>query len=404
MSVGTAATSTLLPLVAVLNLHADSAQIGAIVAINLGCALLFQLPFSIWTDRRSDQVRLLSMSCLISAFCGMVIPALWLFGLLTFSLFIAALVLLAIISAFRSTLGHAVVNDLVPPGERVTAIGRVNGLFSGADIVGQSLGGGLVALLAAPLALLSQPATFLVSILFLRPIRHADRLAKEATSHSKAADTSLDGAAPPDNIGVMDCLKYLAGQYALWIAISIAFLGSLTEPVFALYALHTLRIPPPILGFLIALGAVGGIIGGFSSGFLEKRAGTHLTLSIAILLTAAGVLFPAIATPGANGIVSIILFELFTALGGTILMTLAFGIIQNETPRSVISKTMTVAQLLMQVIALAGVGLGVLVSQQFSYETNFFAYLYGCVLLLVMSVLYLLSRTFNFARFSDRNR
>jgi MFS family permease len=160
-----------LPLVAVLTLGADAAQMGTLTAVSLFPHLLFSLPAGVWLDRVRARRRLmiaadLGRAALIasipvaSAMNALSMPQLYVVGFLSGSLAV-------VFDLSWNTLFVAVTRR-----ERyVEAMALLNGSRSLASVGGPTIGGLLVQVLGAPLAMLVDALSFLGSVVFLRRIQ-----------------------------------------------------------------------------------------------------------------------------------------------------------------------------------------------------------------------------------------
>jgi len=160
-----------LPLVAVLTLGADATQMGTLTAVGLLPHLLFSLPAGVWLDRIRKRRRLMITADLARAVLIASIPV-------AFALHVLGLPQLFVVGFATGTL--SVVFDLswntlfvtVTERERyVEAMALLNGSRSLASVGGPTIGGLLVQVLGAPLAMLSDAMSFLGSVVFLRRIR-----------------------------------------------------------------------------------------------------------------------------------------------------------------------------------------------------------------------------------------
>lgn len=66
LTLGAAITATVLPLIAATLFDANSTEMGAIVTISMLASLATQIPIGAWSDRRTDQLRLLIVSSAVS--------------------------------------------------------------------------------------------------------------------------------------------------------------------------------------------------------------------------------------------------------------------------------------------------------------------------------------------------
>ena len=153
--VGDQITQLGIPLVAVLTLGADATQMGTLTAVGLLPHLLFSLPAGVWLDRVRARRRLMIAADLgraaliasipVAAALGVLsMPQLYVVGFLSGSLAV-------VFDLSWNTLFVAVTQR----DRYVEAMALLNGSRSLASVVGPTLGGLLVQLLGAPLAMLA---------------------------------------------------------------------------------------------------------------------------------------------------------------------------------------------------------------------------------------------------------
>jgi predicted MFS family arabinose efflux permease len=176
---------------------------------------------------------------------------------------------------------------------------------------GPSLGGVLVQVLTAPVAVAADAASYLGSAFFLSRIHPAEP--------------------PPDPAGrgpVTAGLRYLARdrvvRASLVAAAVINFFGFMFLALFALYATRSLHVRPGELGVVLGAGAIGGVIGSLITQRITRRVGVGWGYVIGAVLFPA----PLLLVPLASGPHGLILAALFAAefLSGLGVMVLDISI------------------------------------------------------------------------------
>lgn len=172
--VGSQITTVALPLAAVSLFDAGPAQMGLLNAAGYLPALLLTLLAGVWIDRSRRRPLLLGADLGRAVMIGL-IPVTALAG----ALGIGGLYLIVLISGALTVLFdtayHAYVPTLVPSQSLVRANSRLQFSASLAQLAGPGLGGLLVQLLSAPVALAFDALSFLASALFLFRIRHREQ-------------------------------------------------------------------------------------------------------------------------------------------------------------------------------------------------------------------------------------
>jgi MFS family permease len=143
-----------LPLVAVLTLGADATQMGTLTAVGLLPHLIFSLPAGVWLDRVRTRRRLMIAADLIRAALIASIPVAYALDVLT----MPQLYVVGFLSGTLTVIFDLSWNTLfVAVTERdryVEAMALLNGSRSLASVAGPTIGGLLVQVLGAPLAML----------------------------------------------------------------------------------------------------------------------------------------------------------------------------------------------------------------------------------------------------------
>ena len=289
-----------LPLVAVLALDADAAQMGYLVAAELAPNLLFSLHAGAWADRRARK-----RSTMIATDAGRAlligsIPVAYAFDSLTFP----HMLVVAFLMGTLSVLFHVSYSSLfvsIVPRERFLEGGSImHGSRAFSFVAGPSIGGVLVQVLSAPAALVADAFSYVLSALFLR---------------------SVDAAEPepeaPGKGHVVAGIRFVAGspivRAALGATATINFFNFVFFALFILYATRSLDIEPGTLGLVLGAGAVGGLIGSLVTAGVARRIGVGPAFALGCVLFPA----PLLLVPLAGGADWIVLSCLFLAEFGS---------------------------------------------------------------------------------------
>ena len=160
-----------LPIIGALLLHADAGQMGLLTAAALLPHLFFSLPAGVWLDRVHRRRRLMIAIDLIRAALIATVPIAFMQGWESMTyLYLLAFAMGTLSVAFDiswSTLFVAVAKR----DEYVQANSLLNGSRSLAGVAGPSIGGGLIQVLGAPIAMLTDALSFVASALFLTRVK-----------------------------------------------------------------------------------------------------------------------------------------------------------------------------------------------------------------------------------------
>ncbi|MEE2570597.1 MFS transporter [Pseudarthrobacter sp. J64] len=360
-----ASTDVLIPLIAVLSLDADTTQVGILAAVTLVTSLIFRYPAGSWADGRQKQIPLQVRTYIVTALLGVTIPILWITDLLTLPVLLIWVAVYTLIQTLSSALGHGVINDLTTQDERVTAVGKLQSLTASSAVVGQAGGPGLTALFAPPFALLMTSLTSCVAAIQISRVQ-----VFEVGSESRPVD---EGEKAPANVASI--ISSLVKDLDVWLMWAVSCVSAFIVPVTLIFFIDGLDIQPALIGILIATGAVGGIAGGLLTGRAYERLGHAMTSALGCILTSIAAVPLLFVTPGTFwAYLSIVWFELGTALGGTLLVGATFGALQMRTKRTEISRTISTASIGLEIFGLAGIALGAAVASAFPATSIFGAF------------------------------
>ncbi|RKE22811.1 MFS transporter [Streptomyces sp. TLI_171] len=306
-SLGDQITLLVIPLIAVSALHADAAQMGYLAAAGWLPYLLLSLHAGGWADRYGHRRRVMIATDLGRAAVLLTVPIAFAAGVLTLAQLYAVVLLTGTLSVFFHVCNPPLFVALVPAEQYLRGNALINGSRAVTYVAGPGLGGLLVQLLAAPLALVVDAASFLVSALFLR------RISPEEP--------------PPAAPG-----RGSAAEGLRWIrrspVILAALLGTATVnlftfvigALFVLYATEELGFSAGLLGAVMAAAAVGTLLGAAVTGRLAARIGVGPAFLLGLVAFPAPLLLIPLAG-GSPGTAAALLFgaEFLSGVGVMIL-------------------------------------------------------------------------------------
>ena len=289
-----------LPLVAVLALDAGPGEMGWLATAALLPNLLFSLHAGAWVDRRGRRRRTMIAADLGRAALVASVPVAYAFDALTIAQLYAVAFASGTLSVFFFVSYSTLFTSIVPRELYVPANSLVHGSRALSYVAGPSIGGILVQVLSAPIALLADACSFLGSALFLRRI-DAPEPPTEPVEHGHLA------------AGARFILRTPELSSAL---VSTAWINLFNFRFFArfvLFATDTLHIRPATLGLVLGAGAIGGVVGSLTTGRLSARIGVGPAFVVGSLLFPA----PLVLVPLARGPDWVVLALLFLAEFGS---------------------------------------------------------------------------------------
>ena len=293
-NVGSQFTLVALPLLAALSLGASPMALGVLGAASGFPHLVFGLFAGAWVDRLRRRPVMIATDLARAALLAMIPLAAW-YGVLRVELLFAIAFLAESCTVFFDIAYLAYVPALVPKGELVAANSRLEATASGAQVIGPALGGTFVRLLGAPLAMLVDAASYLVSAAFLSRIRTPE------PAPARPHDANLlreigDGLRGIWRSRILRALALATGL--------VNFGGYLFLSIYVLYLTRVLGLDAAAVGLVFAAGGVGALLGSIAAGLARARWGTGPVLIGSLILfgvfgmtVPVAVLFPRYALP-----------------------------------------------------------------------------------------------------------
>lgn len=298
---GDQVTALALPVVAVLALGADATQMGLLVAIGLLPHLLFSLPAGVWLDRVQQRRRLMIVMDLGRAAAIVSIPIAfalhWLSLPLLFVIFFATGTLSVVFDIAWNTLFVAIARR----DQYVEANSLLNGSRSLSSVGGPALGGVLIQLFSAPVALVADALSFGASAFFLSRIR-----ATEAPIEHDPGSIGTQLAA-----GLAFTVRDPIIRPSVLSVATMNLFNYCFQGLFVLYVLKYLAVEPGVLGLALGVGAIGSVLGALVSARIGRRIGIGPAWITGLIVFPLATILVPIAAPGMP--MPLILALLFTA-------------------------------------------------------------------------------------------
>jgi len=275
-AIGSRITRTALPMAAILVADASAYELGLLaVALSLPGVLVASVAGG-WVDRHRRRPLLITTD-LIRAVALAAIPLAAFRHELSLPVLYAVAAITGVCTVLFNLADHVFITDLVSRKRLLDANGKRSAVDSVAEISGPALGGALVALWTAPLAILADAATFVVSAFLIGRIRKVEARPKPVAVTSFVDDVRT---------GIQVVFRTPAVR-TLFCAMTIFTLcGSFMASLYTLFALRDLGLSPAQLGVAIGCGGVGGLIGAALAAPAAARWGTRRTLLGSLALTA----------------------------------------------------------------------------------------------------------------------
>ena len=355
---GSFVTRIALPFVAILTLDAGPLEVALLRAVELVAALLVGFVAGAWVDRLRRRPLLIWADLVRAALLGS-IPLAAAGGWLTLPQVYLVATGAAICTTFFDLADRAYLPTIVPRSELLRANGALSATSAAVEFAGFGAAGVLVAVLTAPIAILIDAVTFLVSAVILGTIR-----VPEGPPPPKAdREPVLTEIAAGLRVVVSDpILRGLTagtmGLSAMWGVVGASWL---------LYATDELGLEPAVIGVVAALGGFGSLLGAVVAGKVAGRIGVGRAVMGSLVLAALATMLIPLAPAGAPLIA--VAFLLAQQLIGdsaiTVFDVTEVSVRQSRVPESQLGRVNGTVHTAAVVAQLAGTLLGGIVAAVF---------------------------------------
>ncbi len=329
--IGDQVTLLAVPIIAVLVLHAEAAQMGLLTAVGLLPHLFFSLPAGVWLDRVHHRRRLMIAIDLVRALVIATIPLAFVLGILSLEqLFLVTFVAGTLAVGFDiawNTLFVAVAQR----DEYVQANSLLSGSRSLAQVAGPSIGGILIQLLGGAYVMLIDALSFVASALFL--------LRTKATE--PPVEPQTDSLVRQLVTGASFIYRDPIMRPGLLSVATVNLFNFAFQALFILYVTTYLNVEPGLLGLALGAGAVGAVVGALIAGRVGRRIGLGPAYALGLVLfPAALILIPLAAGPLPVILAILFVTEFLAGLGVMILDINVGAFMQARIPDKIRGRAM----------------------------------------------------------------
>src|SRR6478672_11960522 len=283
---GTQVSLLAVPLVAISLLQANPFQVALLGTIEFLPFILFSLPAGAWVDRLRRRP-ILIVGDIGRALLLASIPVAYALDVLTiWQLYVVGFAA-GTLTVFFDVAYQSYLPSLVDRDQLVEGNSKLQTTVSAAQIGGPGLAGVLIGVLTAPYAVALDAASFVISTLFMIPIRAQETLPER-----------VEGAPKPKMLPELkEGVAYVVRHPHLkWIAMctgSSNFFGQVAFSIGLLYMARTLHISSFWAGVVFAGFGVGSIVGALLTTRFQKAVGVGNAIWIpAVLFSLGGLAFP----------------------------------------------------------------------------------------------------------------
>ncbi|HEX9095970.1 MAG TPA: MFS transporter [Candidatus Dormibacteraeota bacterium] len=320
---GSQVTRLALPFTAILTLHATPGQMGILGAVQLAPFLLLGLFVGVWVDRLHRRPILIvadiGRALLLSA-----IPVMALTHTLRIEYMYAVGFLLGTFELFFDVAYMSFLPSLIEREQLVDGNSMLQMSDSVAQVAGPGLGGALVQLLTAPLAILVDALTFLVSAISIVAIGAREE-AVQADERRNVWSELREG------------LKLVIGNPLLRaIGGCTATLNLSANALFTVYMLYctgTLGLKPAVIGAIFAVGGLSTVAGTLLASRAATRFGVGpMLIASPFVIGLASLLIPLAGGPALVAVLLLIAAQVLFGIGRPIFDINQLSLRQAITP------------------------------------------------------------------------
>ncbi|MEU9830718.1 MFS transporter [Streptosporangium sp. NPDC048047] len=286
--IGTQVSTLALPLVAVLALHASPFETGLLAAAQTAAFLLVGLPAGVWVDRMPRR-RILVGADVVRAVLLASVPLAWWFDALSLPQLYGVALGTGLATVFFDVAYQSYLPSLVGRDRLMEGNAKLEIVRNSAQIAGPAVGGGLIQLLTAPVAVVLDAVSFLGSALMLGRIDATEQVPDRSERRGLLKE-------------IGEGLRYVVSHRILrLIAASTAlanFANGMMVAVEMIFLARVVGLSPGAIGVLFSVVSVGGLTGAALVGPMSRRIGSARIIWLSIMVTSPFTALVPLTEPG----------------------------------------------------------------------------------------------------------
>ncbi|MEE9281029.1 MAG: MFS transporter [Myxococcota bacterium] len=363
---GSAIGSVALPLTAVVTLGAGATQMGVLVALEQTPVLLFSLLAGVWVDRLPRR-QLIVAAQIGRAVLLATIPVAAVSGVLRIEQLYVVGFLAGTLKLVFDLAATTILPTLIGRRDLIDGNAKLQMSTGVAEASGRVLGGLLVRLVTAPLAIAFDALSFLLSGLLAILIRTAE------------PDVSQVGA---DKVGLwreigegMRVLVQTPPIRAMTISATVgSFGGAIQQTVFALYLTNELSLGSVWFGIILGILGAAAFVGTFLAGPAARRFGPGPALIVGTFFWTGGAVLLALVSPQMASVLGLLgLAQISSGIGRSIASINQISLRQAITPDHLLGRVNASRRLLVFGVIPFGALLGGALGESFGLRSALFA-------------------------------
>jgi MFS family permease len=290
---GTQISLVAIPFIAVLLMNVPAYQVALLGTVEFLPFLLFTLPAGAWVDRLPRRL-ILVVGDFGRAISLISIPIAYELGVLSiWQLYLVGFIN-GTLTVFFDVADQSFLPAILEPEDLVEGNSKLQVSGSAAQILGQPLGGAMVGLLSAPIAVVLDAISFIASggLIFWIRKREPARRPAAATDAGPRAGIRVEVAEGLRYVLDHEYLRYIAASTGLSNLFSNIAFGT-----FAIFVYRTLGLSAFTVGLIGGIGSIGFLVGALVAGRIAARIGVGRTILWSMILSGPAFLLSAFAQP-----------------------------------------------------------------------------------------------------------
>lgn len=275
-----------LPLIAVVALHEGPTAVGLLTAA-VWAPNLVSLVIGSWVEHRPNKRRLLIAADLLRFAVLASLPVAHVLGVVS----MGQLIVVALLAGFGQVLDQTAYQPffvgLVRRDQFIEANSLLSGTRSVSFIAGPAVGGGLIQLLTAPLAVGVDALSFAFSALMIARLDVVERPVETA---------GQPGLLRRARDGMRFVTRHPYLRASLACATTINFFTFIAAALVILFASRHLGLSAGVIGLAFGIGATGGLLGAVVAGSVARLVGVGRTIAIGAVVFASPYAFIPLAS------------------------------------------------------------------------------------------------------------
>jgi MFS family permease len=281
---GTLVTRFALPLLAAVLLGAGPVQIALLSAAEVAPGLILGLVAGAWVDRLRRRPILIAAD-VGRALVLCVIPLAALLHVLRIEQLYAVALLTSVLGVCFDVAYPAYLPSLIGREQLVEGNGKLEASSAVAEVAGWGGAGLLVQLLSAPLAILVDAFSYVVSAVSLVAIRTREPAPRATRARAAAGRVASPSIAREIGQGMRFALADPLRRALVGAEAVSALFGNALGTVIILYLVRDLHVQPAVMGAIFAVGGVSAFVGATVCQRLTRRWGVGRTILVMPLIS-----------------------------------------------------------------------------------------------------------------------